>query len=483
MPQVQSQIAVLGVTGYAGAELARLLLRHPRLAGAPPLFLGREGSARESLTAIHPQLAGLIPEQLCVEPFSWELLASHGVKMLFLATPHEQSREWVPEALARGIARDRSERRMAAGTIPKIAPSTNLKTRADAAARRRRHESVYGMPELHREESKKRAGGECRLLCHLHHSGAGAARPQDWSISIAASSAIPSPASPVQARSPRRKRISCKWRRTFRPTESSVIVTPARFWNSWTVHGRNHFHAASAADSAGNFVDDLCPLRRRRTGRCDRSLHAKVLCRSARWCGSSPSRTTAADSVFAAHQLLRCRFCARAGWPTMVIVSCLDNLLKGAAGQAVQNMNVMCGWHEDGRPEMRICGQIRRSCARRSETAHGCAQAVAETGARRTPGRGGPRRRRALTRTLKRNGQAERVYCRPARHRRRDPRYRADGACRAHQQRRLSRRWARRPVRRGAFRRRRAGFPRSQKAHRAGSRLCRRDRRLRSALA
>ena len=29
-----------------------------------------------------------------------------------------------------------------------------------------------------------------------------------------------------------------------------------------------------------------------------------------------------------------------------VIVSCLDNLLKGASGQAVQNMNVMLGWNE-----------------------------------------------------------------------------------------------------------------------------------------
>jgi N-acetyl-gamma-glutamyl-phosphate reductase len=29
-----------------------------------------------------------------------------------------------------------------------------------------------------------------------------------------------------------------------------------------------------------------------------------------------------------------------------VIVSCLDNLLKGASGQAVQNLNVMMGWPE-----------------------------------------------------------------------------------------------------------------------------------------
>jgi N-acetyl-gamma-glutamyl-phosphate reductase len=30
----------------------------------------------------------------------------------------------------------------------------------------------------------------------------------------------------------------------------------------------------------------------------------------------------------------------------LILVSCLDNLLKGAAGQAVQNMNLMYGWDE-----------------------------------------------------------------------------------------------------------------------------------------
>ena len=30
----------------------------------------------------------------------------------------------------------------------------------------------------------------------------------------------------------------------------------------------------------------------------------------------------------------------------VVLVSCIDNLMKGAAGQAVQNMNVMYGWPE-----------------------------------------------------------------------------------------------------------------------------------------
>ena len=30
----------------------------------------------------------------------------------------------------------------------------------------------------------------------------------------------------------------------------------------------------------------------------------------------------------------------------IIIVSCIDNLIKGAAGQAVQNMNIMCGYSE-----------------------------------------------------------------------------------------------------------------------------------------
>ena len=31
----------------------------------------------------------------------------------------------------------------------------------------------------------------------------------------------------------------------------------------------------------------------------------------------------------------------------MIVISCLDNLVKGAAGQAVQNMNLMCGFPEE----------------------------------------------------------------------------------------------------------------------------------------
>ena len=44
--------AVAGVSGYAGGELARLLLRHPRLADTPPVFLGRLGEAEVPPVAV-----------------------------------------------------------------------------------------------------------------------------------------------------------------------------------------------------------------------------------------------------------------------------------------------------------------------------------------------------------------------------------------------------------------------------------------------
>jgi N-acetyl-gamma-glutamyl-phosphate reductase len=40
-------------------------------------------------------------------------------------------------------------------------------------------------------------------------------------------------------------------------------------------------------------------------------------------------------------------FALAADGKRLILVSCLDNLLKGASGQAVQNLNLMCGWNEE----------------------------------------------------------------------------------------------------------------------------------------
>ena len=91
------RVAVVGATGYAGFELARLLLRHPKI--EKPVFYLREGHAGvRCLTELYPQLRGW-GEAPC-KPLSVEAIASSGAQVVFLSTPHEASLELVPALLA-----------------------------------------------------------------------------------------------------------------------------------------------------------------------------------------------------------------------------------------------------------------------------------------------------------------------------------------------------------------------------------------------
>ena len=95
------QPAIVGATGYAGFELARLLLRHPQVK-KPALFTREgEGNAPAQLDQVYPHVSGNGGYPL--ESFSWNALQKKGVNVLFLATPHEVSRAWTPEALRRGV--------------------------------------------------------------------------------------------------------------------------------------------------------------------------------------------------------------------------------------------------------------------------------------------------------------------------------------------------------------------------------------------
>src|SRR5205085_6803387 len=86
---------------------------------------------------------------LAFEPFSWDLLRARGVDLLFLATPHEVSRQWVPEARARGIRvidlsgawRLREPQHRAVYHFDDADP---------AAAETAAASAIYGLPELHR---------------------------------------------------------------------------------------------------------------------------------------------------------------------------------------------------------------------------------------------------------------------------------------------------------------------------------------------
>src|SRR5262249_23640635 len=94
------RVAVVGATGYAGFELARLLLRHPQI--EKPIFYLRNGARPvRCLTDLFPQLRGW-GEAPC-RPFSVEAVAANGAGLAFLATPHEASLELVPPLLDAGL--------------------------------------------------------------------------------------------------------------------------------------------------------------------------------------------------------------------------------------------------------------------------------------------------------------------------------------------------------------------------------------------
>jgi N-acetyl-gamma-glutamyl-phosphate reductase len=346
MPQGQSQIAVLGVTGYAGAELARLLLRHPRLAGAPPLFLGREGSSRESLTAIHPQLAGLTPEQLCVEPFSWDLLAARSVKVLFLATPHEQSRRWAPQALARGLrVVDLS------GAWRLVDPANRavykFSDEGSTAAAKTQSESVYGMPELHRDAIAK-----ARLV----------ANPGCYATTMILALKPLLASGWVDAN----RGIVCDAKSGVsgagkEPTPKTHFMHAADNLSAYGLFGHRHtgelLEQLDVAADAITFTPHLLPIPRGILATVYVTFREKHTAEEIEACfrgfyAESPMvRIHPAGHLPQIQHVVRTNFCdlgfqIAPDGRRAIVISCLDNLLKGAAGQAVQNLNVMCGWQE-----------------------------------------------------------------------------------------------------------------------------------------
>lgn len=345
------QTAVVGVTGYAGAELARLLLRHPRLKGTPPVFAGRVDEKDAAcggvpLEEIHPQLADNNGSRsLKMEPFSWERLAERGVEVLFLATPHEQSREWVPEALKHGL------RVIDLSGAWRLTDAKNRAVYAfgdegSPAAVATQAQAVYGMPELHRSEiagAKLIANPGCYATSVIL-----AVRPLvaagilDVSHGIVADS---------------KSGVSGAGKA---PTAKTHYMHAADNLSAYGVF--SHRHTGELLEQIGLgasdivFTPHLLPIPRgimstiyvRFNKPQTRESVAKVY---REFFASSPMVRLYENALPQIQYSVRTNF-ADIGFQVSsdgkraVIVSCLDNLLKGASGQAVQNMNVMLGWSE-----------------------------------------------------------------------------------------------------------------------------------------
>jgi N-acetyl-gamma-glutamyl-phosphate reductase len=349
------RVAVAGVSGYAGGELARLLLRHPGMAGTAPLFLGRAGETAGGSTStieeIHPHLAHISGStgrsSHAVESFNWDRLADAGTEILFMATPHEQSREWAPEAIARGIRvidlsgawRLHDDANRAVYKLTDADPDAAAKLQAEA---------VFGCPELHRDEIRT-----ARLV----------ANPGCYSTSVILGLAPLTRTDVIDLDrgivSDSKSGVSGAGKA---PTSKTHFMYAADNLSAYSVFGHRHTgelleQLHLTADQI-QFTPHLLPIPRGIMSTIYLRLKTKT---SAAEIGalfeafyqSSPMvRLHATPNLPQIQHVVRTNF-SDIGFTLgedgqrLVVVSCLDNLLKGAAGQAVQNMNVMCGFKEE----------------------------------------------------------------------------------------------------------------------------------------
>ena len=339
------QTAVVGATGYAGFELARLLSRHPRLSA--PLLMRREGeesSKPGSLAEVFPHVYGVSDSRL--EPFSWSRLKSAGVSVLFLATPHETSREMAPEAIEHGL------RVIDLSGAWRLKSSDNRKVYAfadedSATAIELTQKAVYGLPELRRTEIK-----DAILL----------ANPGCYATSIILALAPLVCAGMIDSNHD----VICDSKSGVsgagkQPTAKTHFVEVADNLSAYSVFG--HRHTGEILEQLGFsasqlvFTPHLLPI--------PRGILSTIYLRLANQTTSQKVEEVFQRfysgkpwvRVFAQPQLPQIRFSLHTNFcdigvtlapdgKRLVLVSCLDNLVKGAAGQAVQNLNLMLGWDE-----------------------------------------------------------------------------------------------------------------------------------------
>ncbi len=336
------QPAVFGATGYSGFELVRLLTRHP--GAKKPLLLRRNGEAGgcADLAEAYPQLAG--NGGFPLQSFSWHELKSAGVDVVFFATPHEFSRDVAPEAIANGFRvidlsgawrlKDRGHRNVYGFTEkPEDAALDNA--------------AIYGLPELH--------AGEIRNATLLANPGC-----YSTSIILALAPWIRAGFADLE------HGIICDSKSGVSgagkaPTAKTHFVEVDGDFSAYSVFG--HRHTGEVLEQLGigggslQFTPHLLPI--------PRGILSTIYVKLAKPATAEELELSLREfyagkpwvRVFGAARLPQIKFSLNTNYCDIgfslspdgkraVLVSCLDNLLKGAAGQAIQNMNLMFGWDE-----------------------------------------------------------------------------------------------------------------------------------------
>jgi N-acetyl-gamma-glutamyl-phosphate reductase len=338
----KAKIGVLGASGYTGSELVRMLLRHPR---AEIVLLTAERSAGRAMRDVFPQFSPFeLPALVALDGLDW---AKAGLDLAFCALPHATTQKVLKGLLAQSPATkvvDLSADFRLADTVA-YAKWYGHEHHAPELQK----EAVYGLTEIHRREIKKArlvANPGCYTTC--------AELPL---IPLIKAKAIDLDEIVVDAKSG----MTGAGRAA---KEAMLFSEVSEGFHAYGVGHHRHmaeldqeFSLAAGRDVVITFTPHLVPMNRGiystikvrgKRGRTPQDLHAILLKFYAKEpfvhvlpFGEVPQSRHVRGSNMTFIGVTKDRIEGRA-----IIMSTLDNLVKGASGQAIQNMNLVLGYPE-----------------------------------------------------------------------------------------------------------------------------------------
>lgn len=326
------RIAIFGGSGYGGSELLRILLFHPN---AEIVLVTANEHAGKLVGAVHRNLNGLTDLAFVAAP---QDLSSLDVDLAFFALPHGQAITQIPQLSDRVKAIDLS------GDFRIDDPETFTKFYKLDHAGDIQSKFVYGLTETNRDA--------IRSAHYIANPGCFATATL-LGLAPMVKSGLLTGKVVVDAKTGSSGSGAKAAANTHHPQRVNSFYAYKPFTHQHVPEIDQHLKAIGEFDSGLVFMTHSLPVSRGIFASCYmetsthltnediQNLYEHFYSDSffVRWSDGSPDINWVKNTNF-------CDITAHTSGSNVVVFSAIDNLVKGAAGQAVQNMNLMFGLDE-----------------------------------------------------------------------------------------------------------------------------------------